>query len=213
MIAVIAGATGLVGSVLIQKLLHDPRFSQVKSVSRKSLNISSPKLKEIICPNFDELESKAEALGGDIYYCCLGTTIKTAGTQAKFRKVDYDAVMAFAEIANGHDAKSFVLVSAQGANPDSRIFYSKVKGEVEESLKSLGLKHLIIMRPSLLMGERHEYRRGEKAMITALNYVGHLLPGKLKKRAMTRVETLASRMLEAGIQSSSSLNVINATEI
>lgn len=213
MIAVISGATGLVGSILIQKLLNDSRFSLVKSVSRKSLKISSPKLQEIICPNFDQLTSEARELKGDIYYCCLGTTIKTAGSQEKFRKVDYDAVMEFARIAKSHDAQAFAVITAQGANPESRIFYSKVKGEVEESLKALGFKHLVIMRPSLLMGERQEYRRGEKAMISVMEHVGHFLPGKIKKRAMTQVDTLAARMLEAGVQTSSGLNVINATEI
>lgn len=213
MIAVISGATGLVGSILIQKLLKDTRFEEVKSISRRSLKITSPKLTEIICSNFEELATKASELNGDIYYCCLGTTIKTAGSQEKFRKVDYDAVMEFARIAKLHNAQGFVVITAQGANPESRIFYNKVKGEVEESLKALGLKHLVIMRPGLLMGEREEHRRGEKALISVLHHVSHFLPGKIKKRAMTQVDTLAARMLEAGVQNSSGLNVINATEI
>ncbi|WPU64108.1 NAD(P)H-binding protein [Peredibacter starrii] len=213
MIAVICGATGLVGSHLIHKLLDDSRIKEVVSVSRSSLRITSSKLKEVICSDFKDLSIKAHELKGDIYFCCLGTTIKTAGSQEKFRAVDYNAVLEFGKIAKSHDAKSFVVISAEGANARSKIFYSRVKGEVEEALKNLNLNHLVIMRPSLLMGERKEFRLGEKIAINVMNGVGKYLPDGIRKRAMTSVDVLASRMLEEAIQSTRPVSVIGAIQI
>lgn len=213
MIAVICGATGLVGSHLIHKLLDDPRIKEVVSVSRSSLRITSGKLKEVICSDFKDLSIKAHELKGDIYFCCLGTTIKTAGSQEKFRAVDYNAVLEFGKIAKSHDAQSFVVISAEGANARSKIFYSRVKGEVEEALKNLNFNHLIIMRPSLLMGERKEFRLAEKIAINIMNSVGKYLPDGIRKRAMTSVDVLANRMLEEAIQSTRPFSVISATQI
>lgn len=213
MIAVISGATGLVGSHLIHKLLDDSRFNEVISVSRKTLGITSSKLKEVICSDFTHLLSKKDELKGDIYFCCLGTTIKTAGSRVKFRAVDYNAVLEFGKIAKMNEAQSFVVISAEGANAKSRIFYSRVKGEVEEALQQLNLNRLIIMRPSLLMGERKEFRLGEKMAISLMNGVGRYLPERIRKRAMTPVDVLADRMLDEGIRNAKSISVISATQI
>lgn len=213
MIAVISGATGLVGSHLIHKLLDDSRFKEVISVSRKPLGISSRKLKEVICPDFKFLSDKMNELKGDIYFCCLGTTIKTAGSQEKFRAVDYDAVLEFGKIAKACEARSFVVISAESANPKSKIFYSRVKGEVEEALQKLNLNHLIIMRPSLLMGERKEFRLGEKMAINIMSGIGKYLPDGIRKRAMTPVDVLADRMLEESMRNTKSFSVIGATQI
>lgn len=213
MIAVISGATGLVGSHLIHKLLDDSRIKEVISVSRRPLGISSRKLKEVICPDFKLLSSKTSELKGDIYFCCLGTTIKTAGGQENFRAVDYDAVLEFGKIAKANEAQSFVVISAESANSKSKIFYSRVKGEVEESLQKLNLRHLIIMRPSLLMGERKEFRLGEKMAINIMNGIGKYLPDGIRKRAMTPVDALADRMLEESMRNTKPLSVIGATQI
>lgn len=213
MIAVICGATGLVGSHLIHKLLDDSRFSEVISVSRKPLEISSRKLKEVICSDFKLLPTQTSELRGDIYFCCLGTTIKAAGSQDKFRAIDYDAVLEFGKIAKANEAQSFVVISAEGANVKSRIFYSRVKGQVEEALHQLKLNHLIIMRPSLLMGERKEFRLGEKIAINIMNGVGKYLPDGIRKRAMTPVDVLADRMLEEGLTNTTTFSVIGATQI
>ena len=211
--AVICGATGLVGSHLILKLLDDSRLSEVISVSRRPLGISSSKLKEVICTDFNLLPTKTAELKGDIYFCCLGTTIKTAGGREKFRAVDYNAVLEFGKIARANEAQSFVVISAEGANAKSKIFYSRVKGEVEEALHQLNLNHLVIMRPSLLMGKRKEFRFGEKMAINIMNSVGRYLPDGIRKRAMTPVDVLADRMLEEGIKNTRSFSVIGATQI
>src|SRR5688500_10362415 len=116
--AVIAGATGLVGSTLLEKLFKDASFTEIISITRKPLR-EHPKLKQILIENFSELPP----VTGDVHFCCLGTTIKTAGSKDNFRKVDFDAVLNFAK-----SAKNFILVSASGANAKSPIFYNRLKG-------------------------------------------------------------------------------------
>ena len=213
MIAVIAGATGLVGSHLLQKLIDDHQITQIISVSRKPLSVSSEKLKEVIVKDFSHLSEVSEKLKGNVYFCCLGTTIKVARTKDNFRKVDHDAVLELGKIAKHHHADSFILVSAQGANPKSFVFYNKVKGEVESDLKALGLQRLVIMHPSLLIGDRQEFRFGEKVFIKIAEGIGPILPGKVRKMAMTRVVDLSDRMLKESKQRKSGLSVIEAKYI
>lgn len=115
MTAVIIGATGLTGSFLVRRLLDDPAITEVISVSRRSLNIANAKLTEVLVRNLAALPAVAAKLRGEIYFCCLGTTIGAAGSKENFTKVDYAAIVEFAKIAKGQDAKSFALVSAMGA--------------------------------------------------------------------------------------------------
>lgn len=193
--AVIIGATGLVGSKVIQGLLSDSDFTSVVCVSRKSLNIKNEKLKEIIINSLNEILGLREKLSGDVFFCCLGTTIKTAGSQEAFRQVDFKAVVDFAKVAKENHGSSFVLVSAQGANSNSSIFYNKVKGEAEEELRKMDLNNLIIMRPSLLIGDRKESRPMEKAFISIYKVVQTFIPEKLAKLAGTDVNRLADKMV------------------
>lgn len=156
-IAVIAGASGLVGSHLLAEALSDSEISQVIVVVRKDLKFDHPKLKQVIVSDFSHLSLHAQELKGDFYYSCLGTTKKQAGSKEKFRQIDYQAVCDFGVIAKNHDARSFSLISSSGANPQSPFFYLRLKGEVEVFLKKLNLNHLNIFRPGLLVGERKEF--------------------------------------------------------
>ena len=131
MIATLIGGTGLTGSFLVRHLLADPPITKVISISRKSLQISNDKLTEVLISDLAELPALQSKLGGDLYFCCLGTTIKAAGSQANFEKVDHDAVVAFAKIAKTHDANSFALVSAMGANASSSFFSIKSRARRE----------------------------------------------------------------------------------
>ncbi len=201
MIAVISGATGLVGSLLVNKLLIDNDITQVISVSRNSLHIENPKLKEIIITTLSDLSLHQSELQGDIYFCCLGTTIKDAGSQENFKKVDYDAVIEFARIAKIHNAQSFVVISAAGANMSSLFFYSRVKGEVENALQKMHLKRLVIFRPSVLVGNRKTFRLGERIFIEILKTISLFTSRSLKKRMLTDAQDLTTQMLIEGKKS------------
>lgn len=213
MIAVIAGASGLVGSTLIEKLLAEPQFTQVISLVRKKQGRSHSKLQEVLTSDFTNLSSVQAELRGDTYFCTLGTTIKTAGSQEAFRKVDFDAVMEFARVAKTHKAQAFVVVTAKGASLSSKFFYSKVKGEVEAGLQKLALHRLVILRPGLLIGDRLESRRAEKIAINIVHYLGRVLPTGLFKGFATPVDTLAQRMQAEAKPAAPGLIIIEATNI
>ncbi|WP_224247028.1 NAD(P)H-binding protein [Hyalangium gracile] len=168
-----AGASGLVGGFLLEELLQSPQYREVCSLGRRALPRQHPKLSQRTV-DFARLE--AESLpSADDAFCCLGTTIKKAGSQEAFRAVDHDAVLAFARAARKAGARRFLLVSALGANPRSRIFYNRVKGEAEEDLKAVGFESLVLLRPSLLLGERAESRPGERAAMVVTKALGPLL--------------------------------------
>src|SRR5580700_10619210 len=151
MIATLIGGTGLTGSFLVQQLLADPAIEKVVSISRRPLKIAHAKLAELFVSGLEQLPSMESKIRGDIYFCCLGTTIKAAGSKENFEKVDHDAIVEFARIAKAHDAESFTLVSAMSADTSSMVFYSQVKGRTENDVKALELRSLIIFRPGLLV--------------------------------------------------------------
>ena len=213
MIATLIGSTGLTGSFLVQQLLADPAIEKVISISRSSLNIANTKLAEVLVSGLEQLSSMEAKIRGEIYFCCLGTTIKAAGSKEKFEKVDHDAIVAFAKIAKAHDAKSFTFVSAMGANAKSIIFYNQVKGRTEDDVKGLGFHSLIIFRPALLVGPRYEFRLAEKIASLMLVPLAWLLPTRIRKSIITESETLAARMLAEGKAAPVGVHVIPAKDI
>jgi uncharacterized protein YbjT (DUF2867 family) len=171
--ALVAGASGLVGGHLLDALLEDPLYREVCSLGRRPLPKQHAKL---VQRTVDFARLGDEALpSSDDAFCCLGTTIKKAGSQEAFRAVDHDAVLAFAQAARKAGAKRFLVVTALGADPRSRVFYNRVKGEVEQALQGVGFESLVILRPSLLLGERGESRPGEHAAIVLSKVLGPLL--------------------------------------
>lgn len=157
----VAGATGLVGRETVRALLADPAFVRIVVWTRRPSGLSDPRLDERIV-DFEQLEAAFAHSLTDAAVCCLGTTIKTAGSKERFRRVDYEYVLAFARAAKRAGAKHFVVVTALGANPRSALFYNRVKGELEQALEALPFESLSIVRPSLLLGERAELRMGER---------------------------------------------------
>ena len=158
--ALVTGASGLVGGHLLDALLEDPRYTAVHSLGRRALPRQHPKLHQHTV-DLTRLEEQPLPAAEDAF-CCLGTTIKKAGSQEAFRAVDHDAVLAFARAAKRAGAQRFLVVTALGANARSRFFYNRVKGEVEEALRGVGFPSLVIAQPSLLLGERAESRPGEQ---------------------------------------------------
>jgi len=213
MIATLIGGTGLTGSFLVRKLLADPAITKVISVSRKPLNISNAKLTEVLVSDLAELPSIESKIRGEIYFCCLGTTIKAAGSKESFEKVDHGAVVAFATLARAHNARSFTFVSAMGATASSMFFYNQVKGRTEDDVKALGLRSLIIFKPALLVGPRNEFRLAERIATKTLVPLSRLLPARTQKMLITEVETLATRMLAEGKSAPGGVHFIEAKDI
>ncbi len=177
--ALIAGSTGLIGGQLLQLLLNDEYYDVVKAISRKPLEITHPKLENIVL-DFDKLTEHHDKLKADDVFCCLGTTIKKVKTKEKFRQVDFDYPVQLARLTQVNGAEQYLLVSALGADKNSNIFYNQVKGEVEEAIEKIGFKSYQIFRPSLLMGNRNESRSGEEAGKVFFKYFGFLVPKKYK---------------------------------
>ncbi|RZI83491.1 MAG: NAD-dependent epimerase/dehydratase family protein [Rubrivivax sp.] len=170
-LVLLVGATGLVGQQCLQLLAQDPAVGEVRALVRRPLAVDLPKV-EVCVADFDRLESHTEWLEADWVFCALGTTIAKAGSQAAFRQVDFDYPLQVAQLAKAQGAKRFMLVSALGANPKSRVFYNRVKGELEEAIAALGFESVTFARPSFLAGERAEVRLGERI---ALKF-GWLMP-------------------------------------
>jgi uncharacterized protein YbjT (DUF2867 family) len=158
----VAGATGLVGRECVDLLIADPLFTRIVALVRRPLakEIKSERIK-VEQIDFDRLEERPEIFGVDVVLCALGTTLRQAGSRSAFRTVDHDYPMKVAKICLERGARHFLLVSALGADPGSRVFYSRVKGELEHDIGELGYPSLTIVRPSFLIGERQEPRFGE----------------------------------------------------
>jgi uncharacterized protein YbjT (DUF2867 family) len=176
-IALLAGATGLTGGFALDALLGAPEIARVIAVSRRPLQREHPRLANRIV-QFERLESQLKGFSCDVALCCLGTTLRQAGSQAGFRAVDVDAVLTFARAARAASAQRLVVVSSVGANPNSRNFYLRTKGETEDALEGLGFTSLDILQPSMLLGWRRDMRPLELLLRLAMPVVNPLLAGK-----------------------------------
>ena len=192
--ALIAGASGLVGGHLLRQLLDHADYTRVVALVRRPLALSHPKLEQVVV-DFAALEKVTADLRCDDAFCCLGTTIKEAGSRENFRAVDHVAVLAFAWAAQRNGARRFFVVSSLGANADSRVFYSRVKGEMEEALMVLGFGTLAIFQPSLLLGVRSKTRLGERLWAKVMWLFDPLLFGGLRKFRAIEAEVVARAML------------------
>ena len=192
--ALIAGASGLVGGELLQQLLRAEEYDRVIALGRRRLDVSHPKLVQVVA-DFSSLEQTTADLRCVDAYCCLGTTLKEAGSREAFRAVDHAAVLAFAWAAQRAGAQRFFVVSALGADAGSRVFYNRVKGETEDALLVLGFATLAIFRPSLLLGRRARARLGERVMAALLWLAEPLLFGCLRKWRAIQAEVVARAML------------------
>lgn len=197
--AAVAGATGLIGAHLVRMLVADPAYGKVIAFSRRPLEgISSPKLQTMEA-DFEKAEENLRGAQLDDAFCALGTTIKQAGSQDAFRKVDHDYILAFARAAKAAGAKRFLLVSAMGASASSSIFYSRVKGETERDIRALGFETLHIFRPGLLLGERAEKRSGEEIGAALTPFLNPLMIGPLRDYRSIRGEAVAGAMRGAAL--------------
>jgi len=192
--ALVAGATGLVGSHVLDLLLDDQHWSHVITVGRRITARQHAKLEQRV-RDLGQLETMSDLPRVDDLFCCLGTTIKQAGSQPAFRQVDYDFVVGLANAGLRAGATQFLLVSAIGADPASRVFYSRVKGETETAIRGLPYQAVQIFRPSLLLGERAEFRLGERIATLAAPVLAPLLFSRLRRYRPIQAATVARAMV------------------
>lgn len=193
--AIVAGATGLVGTALLARLCADHDYARVVALARRPPAAVDARL-ECRQARFDALDEVLGDLRGarpDVY-CCLGTTIAKAGSQAAFRAVDFDAVVALARWAKAAQARRFVLVSAMGADAASRVFYNRVKGEAEDAVRRDGPASVVVLRPGLLDGPRAEFRLGERIGLALTRPLRGILPAALRP---VHADDVAAAMVEA----------------
>jgi uncharacterized protein YbjT (DUF2867 family) len=203
--ALVFGYTGLIGGILTNLLLEDERYKKVKVFSRKYIDIKHPKL-EIVINNLENInEIEVEIIGDDLF-CCLGTTMKKAGSKTEFEKVDFHLPVNIARIASRNGVNKFLVVSSIGAGKKSSGFYLRTKGKMEEAIVKFPFGQISIFRPSLLLGKRTEIRRGEVfGKFLALS-MGFLLKGPFKKYRPIQAEKVARAMIRLA-------NMLNAPVI
>ena len=193
--ALIVGATGLIGGYCLQSLCDNPNYSEVTALVRKSLLKTHRKLK-VITSTFDNLQNDLSNFQAHDVFCCIGTTIKKAGSQEAFKKIDHTLVITVAELMRKQGTEQFLVISATGANKDSKVFYNRTKGEMKEALKELDFPFLRIIRPSLLLGKRDEFRFGEKIGALLTPVLKPFWVGPLKRYAPIEAESVANFMVK-----------------
>ena len=201
------GATGLVGSHCLDQLSRDAAFTRVVAiVRRKFAEAMAPRVEAQIV-DVEHLEERPDLFAVDVVICALGTTIKAVGgSKERFRAVDFGIPMTAARVAKAQGVRHFLLVSALGANPKSRVFYSRVKGELEEALRTIGFRSVTIVRPSLLLGDRSEFRLGEQVA----QKFGWLVPGPYRP---VHARDVAAALVRAAKADVPGLRIIESDEL
>lgn len=212
-IALLAGATGLVGGHCLERLLAEPAFTRVITLGRRPLDRADPKLEQRVV-ELDRLGTVGfEFPRASDVFCCLGTTLKQAGSEAAFRQVDFTFVVSLAGLALGSGAKQFLLVSSLGASPTSRIFYSRVKGETEAAVTALPFESRQIFRPSILVGERTERRAGESLGVAVMRGTAFAMVGPFRKYRPIAAATVAEAMVRVALRAPRGVNIYESDEI
>lgn len=182
--AIVIGATGLIGKKITEQLLKNDNYKSVIILVRKVINVNHPKLKQQIF-NFDRPDNSV--IKGDDLFCCMGTTIKTARSKDAFYKVDFNYVVSTAQIAKYNGITQFAVISSMGADKNSTLFYNKTKGKMEEAIKLIGFDSTYVIRPSMLLGNRSEFRFGEVIGKFFMTVMSFLIPKKYKAIHDTQV--------------------------
>lgn len=193
--AIILGATGLTGSIVLEKFLVNDAYAKIILFSRNSTGINHEKVVEHIVDVLN-LEAVQNYFHADEVYCCVGTTKKKTPDQSKYSAIDFGIPVAAAKLCKQNDIKCLAVVSAIGANPKSSIFYNRTKGEMEQAVLSYGIERTYIFRPSFIGGNRTEKRVGELIGLAIFNFIKPLFIGKLKKYAVINASDIANRMIQ-----------------
>jgi uncharacterized protein YbjT (DUF2867 family) len=195
--AVVFGATGMVGKALVKELALNNEYERVVAVVRKDFDLHFSKVETLILRDFTNLPDHKRKLGANDYFCCIGTTIKTAGSQEAFKMVDLEIPLRIAEIAKDMSIPNLIIISSVGSDPKSKNFYLRTKGEMEYAVKNEYNGNLKFIRPSLLMGKRDEARFGEKVAVSMMKAMGWMFVGPLKKYRGIDAGLVAKAMIKA----------------
>ena len=210
--ALLAGASGLIGSQLLPLLLASERYAKVTVVGRRALPMQHPKLTQVVT-DLDQLPDVRLQLIADDVFCCLGTTLQQAGSKAAFHKVDFQYVVTLAALAADSFAAQFLVVSSMGADAGSRVYYSRVKGEMEAAVRQVPFRAIHIFRPSLLLGARARPRLGEQVGAVALRLLQPLLRGPLRNYRPVAATLVAAAMLRAAAEDGGGVRVHESDEL
>lgn len=199
--AMIAGASGLTGSHLVKFLCENETYEKVTIIVRNAISFSHPKLITKV-KNLNQV-TKDDFVGVDDFFCCLGTTMKKAGSKEAFEQVDLIAPIQMGKFAQSQGAKHMLVISAMGANPESNVYYNRVKGTMEDKVSMLSLPHVSIFRPSLLTGNREEFRLGERFGEIAMTLLKPAFVGPLKKYRSIEAKQVAFAMMKIALRTPS----------
>lgn len=205
----VIGATGLIGKQLVQQLLKNESFEKVRIFVRRNSGIQHRKLEQQII-SFEDEKTWEKQLTGDILFSALGTTLKQAGSKEKEYEVDFTFNLNFARKARENGIENYVLVSSIGADAKSRIFYTRMKGELDEAIAKLNFKNLAVLRPALLTGDRKEKRPAEKISLPVLRFLTRFM---LKKYRPIKDETVAQAMINAVLHPNPEKTIWEAEEV
>lgn len=210
--ALVIGSSGLIGSHLVIQLLSNPNFDKVIVFNRRPCLILHPKIEEHLI-DFNDLKPIEPFVKGDVMFCTMGTTIKKAGSKEAFRLVDVVYPEQFAQMALNNQVKQFLLISSLGADLESNNFYLKTKGEIETFLQQSAFNSVSILRPSLLLGDRKEFRLGEKLATYILPVLSLFLIGPFKKYKAIEAKTVAKAMVNIALQNKPGFTIYPSDEL
>lgn len=211
-VAIVLGATGLTGSILLEKLIHDDRYESIKLFSRKEIKGLHTKVKQFI-GDVLELEKFKEDFKADELFCCIGTTAKKTPNKETYKRIDFGIPVMAAKLSKENNIPMFIVVSAIGANAESTIFYNKTKGEMEQEVLQQNIPNTYILRPSIIGGNRKESRILEKLGLLIFKVIQPFFIGKLKQYKITEAEDIAKAMLNLTRSKTSEKQIITSNMI
>jgi uncharacterized protein YbjT (DUF2867 family) len=211
--ALVLGATGLVGGHCVDLLLGNAAWARVTTIGRRGVDREHPKLVQRVADLGRMEEEAGDAFAVDDVFCCLGTTIAKAGSREAFMRVDHDYPVAAAKLASGRGATRFLLVSALGADAKARIFYNRAKGETERDVAAVPFQGVALVRPSLLLGDRIEHRRGEMVARKVMPLFSPLLVGPLRKYRAIEAIAVARAMVRLARERFTGIRIVESDEL
>ena len=210
--AIILGATGLTGTILLQKLIEDDRYDSIKLFSRSKMEGLPKKVTQFI-GDLLKLEQFKADFRADEVFCCIGTTAKKTPNKVLYKQIDYGIPLTAAKLSKENNINTFLVISAMGSNKESSVFYNRTKGEMEYDVLQQNIKNTVVLRPSLIGGERNERRILEKIGLFVFKIIQPLFIGKLKKYSIINAESIAQTMINLANNTSNAEVIISSNDI